>query len=63
MEKYINPIPYIDAAKEFEMRIKVKLDTVTEVDRAKQIVAEYILGLTKDEIIKALSCEIFPVYP
>lgn len=63
MAKYINPIPYLDNAKEFEMRLKVELDVVTEVDQAKGIVADYIIGLSKDEIIKALSCKKFPVYP
>ena len=63
MAKYINPIPYLDKAKEFEMRIKIKLDTVTEIDQAKEIVADYIQNMPKSEIIKALSCEMFPVYP
>lgn len=63
MAKYINPIPYLDKAKEFEMRIKIKLDTVTGIDQAKEIVADYIQNMPKSEIIKALSCETFPVYP
>lgn len=60
---YINPIPYIDAAKKFEMRLSVSLDEVSEVSKAKEIVAEYILGLSKEDIIKALSCKMYPVYP
>lgn len=60
---YINPIPYVDAAKEFEMRIKIKLDTVSEIDKAKEIVADYIQNMPKSEIVKALSCQTFPVYP
>lgn len=61
--KYINPIPYADAAKEFEMRIKIKLDTVTGIDQAKGIVADYIQNMPKSEVVKALSCKTFPVYP
>lgn len=60
---YINPIPYIEAAKQFEMRLSASLDTLTEVSEAKEIVADYILGLSKEEIIKALSCKTYPVYP
>lgn len=60
---YINPIPYVDAAKKFEMRIKINLDTVTGIDQAKGIVADYIQNMPKSEIVKALSCETFPVYP
>lgn len=60
---YINPIPYIDEAKKFEMRLSVSLDNVTEVSKAKEIVAEYILGLSKEDIVKSLSCKMYPVYP
>lgn len=60
---YINPIPYIDKAKKFEMRLSVSLDQVTEVNEAKGIVADYILGCSKEQIVNGLSCELFPVYP
>lgn len=60
---YINPIPYIDMAKKFEMRLGVTFDEPIEVEKAKERVAEYILGLSKEELIKALSCTMFPVYP
>lgn len=60
---WVNPIPYIDKAKKFEMRLSVSLDKVTEISEAKEIVAEYILNLSKEDIIKALSCKMFPVYP
>lgn len=64
MSKYINPIPYIDKAKQFEIRLRVTLDEVTEVQRAKEIVADYILGLSKEDLIKGLACtKQFAVYP
>ena len=62
--KYVNPIPYIDAAKKFEMRLIVTLDEVTEVQRTKEIVADYILGLSKEDLIKGIACtQQFAVYP
>lgn len=63
MAGYVNPIPHIDEAKQFEMRLSVSLDEVTEVGKAKEIVADYILGLSKEDIIKHLACKQFPVYP
>ena len=61
---YINPIPYIDEAKEFEMRIHVKLNEATDTRRAKEIVAEHILGLSKEELITWISCvKQYAVYP
>lgn len=60
--KYINPIPYIDRAKRFEMRLLVSLDELTEIDEAKEIVADFILSMDKDKLKDSLSCEIFPVY-
>lgn len=59
---WVNPIPYIDKAKKFEMRLSVSLDEVTEIDKAKEVVAEYLLSLSKEDIIKSLSCKMFPVY-
>ena len=32
---YINPIPYIDMSKEFEIRIKLVSDEVIEEEQAK----------------------------
>ena len=62
--KYVNPIPYIDKAKKFEMRLIVTLDEVTDVQRAKEIVADYILGLSKEYLIKGIACtQQFAVYP
>lgn len=62
--KYVNPIPYIDKAKKFEMRLSVTLDEVTDVQRAKEIVADYILGLSREDLIKGLACtKQFAVYP
>lgn len=64
MGKYVNPIPYIDKAKEFEMRFSVSLDEVTDVHRAKEIVAEYILGLSREDLIRGLVCtQQYAVYP
>ena len=64
MGKYINPIPYIDMAKQFEIRLIVTLDEVTEVQRAKEIVADYILGLSREDLIKGIACtKQFAVYP
>ena len=37
MEKYINPIPYLDEAKEFEMRIKVKIMCFNDDNGVKHI--------------------------
>ncbi len=60
---YINPIPYIDKAKKFEMRLHINLNEVTEINEAKSIVADYILSLSKEGLCNMLSCEMFPVYP
>ena len=61
---YINPIPYIEAGKEFELRLKVVFDEVVELETAKKSAAEYIKGLPMEDLEKSLAClEIKPVYP
>ena len=61
---YVYPIPYIDAGKEFEMRLTVKFEEVIELDEAKRIVAEHIKSLPVETIMRSLSCaKIKPVYP
>lgn len=62
--KYINPIPYIDEAKEFEMRISVVSNEVLPEKEAKLKCAEFIKSLSVEELAeKWISCKIFPVYP
>lgn len=61
--KYLNPIPYFDAAKEFEFRMRLVDDEVLEVKEAKRKAAEFIKSMSVDEICKWLSCKSFPVYP
>lgn len=61
---YINPIPYIDAGKEFEMRLTAKFTDVMEVGEAKLRIAEYIKSLPVEQIVAFLSCtKIKAVYP
>ncbi len=61
---YINPIPYIDAGKEFEMRLTAKFDEVIELGEAKLHIAEYIKSLPVEQIVPYLSCtKIKAVYP
>ena len=63
MGKYINPIPYVDKAKRFEIRLSIKLDELTDVEHAKEIAADYILSMDRKKLIDSLGCELFPVYP
>ena len=60
---YVNPIPYVDAAKEFELRLKLHFDEVIEVDEAKKYAAEFIKNCSVEELCEHLSCKMFPVYP
>lgn len=60
---YINPIPYIDMAKEFEIRIKLVSDEVIDEESAKSKCAEYIKSLSIDELRKIISVKTFAVYP
>lgn len=62
LNKYLNPIPYIDMAKEFEFRIRLVSDEVIETKEAKRKAAEFIKNMTVDEICEWLSCKSFPVY-
>ena len=63
MSSYINPIPYIDMGKEFEIRLSLHFEELLDVDKAKDIAADYILGLSKEDLKKVLSCKTYPVYP
>lgn len=61
---YVNPIPLIDAGKEFILELNVKLDDITEVEHAKLLVARYLQELPVDQLAKAIRCKcIKPVYP
>lgn len=60
---YVNPIPYIDQAKKFEFRFSISFDELLDVEEAKDIAAEYLLGLSKEELKKGLACKTYPVYP
>ena len=61
---YVNPIPYIDAGKEFEIRLRVVFDDVVEVKEGKRRVAEYIKSMDVEAILQSLSCvSIKAVYP
>ena len=52
---YVNPIPHIDAGKEFEMRLSVTFDDVIDVD---------IKNLDVKRLAKAIVCtRIKAVYP
>lgn len=61
---YVNPIPYVDKGKKFEMRIAFRFDEPIDVAEAKRIVAEEIKKLPVEQLAAAISCEkIYPVYP
>lgn len=61
---YVNPIPYIEAGKEFELRVKVTFDEVVEVGEARKRAAEFIKNMPIEELASALSClGIKAVYP
>ena len=61
---YVNPVPMIDAGKDFTMELEIHFDDITEVDHAKEILAEYILNLPKEKLANLLRCkQIKPVYP
>ena len=61
---YVNPIPHIDAGKEFEMRLSVTFDDVIDVEEAKKKTAEYIKNLDVKRLAKAIVCtRIKAVYP
>ena len=61
---YVNPIPMIDAGKEFILELNVKLDDITEVEHAKLLVAKYLQQLPVDQLANAIRCKrIEPVYP
>lgn len=61
---YVNPIPMIDAGKEFILELNVKLDDITEVEHAKLLVAKYLQQLPVDQLANAIRCKcIKPVYP
>lgn len=62
-KKYLNPIPYLDAAKEFELRIRLVSDEPISEKDAKRKTAEFIKNMTVDEISRWLSCKSFPIYP
>lgn len=60
---YVNPVPMIDAGKDFTMELEIHFDDITEVDHAKEILAEYILNLPKEKLANLLRCkQIKPVY-
>ena len=60
----MNPIPYIEAGKEFELRVKVTFDEVVEVKEARKRAAEFIKNMQIEELASALSClNIKAVYP
>lgn len=62
--RYINPIPYIEAGKKFEMRLTARFDEVIELNEAKLRIAEYIKSLPVEQIVAFLSCtKIEAVYP
>lgn len=61
---YVNPIPYVDKGKEFEMRLAVTFDNLVEVEEAKLRTAEYIKGLPVEELKQIIVCtDIKAVYP
>lgn len=61
---YINPIPMVDAGKDFEMRLSVSFDDVTELGEAKRRAAQYLLRQDEKTLASWLHCtNIKPVYP
>ncbi|MCI8564324.1 MAG: hypothetical protein HFH69_12575 [Lachnospiraceae bacterium] len=61
---YVNPIPYIDEGKEFEMRLRVVFDDVVEISEGKRKAAEYIKNTPVEKLVKTFSCtDIKAVYP
>ncbi len=53
---YVNPVPAIDAGKEFEFRLALKFDHLTEVGAAKEACARYILQQSPETIAGWLAC-------
>ena len=41
----MNPIPYIDKGKAFELRLRVVFDDVVEVNEGRRKAAEYIQSM------------------
>lgn len=61
---YVNPIPYIDEGKEFEMRLRVVFDDVVEVSEGKRKAAEFIKNMQVENLAQAFSCTVIKaVYP
>lgn len=61
---YVNPVPTIDAGKEFEMRLVMKFDHLVSVEQAKQQTAEYLSQQTPETLANWLSCvRIKTLYP
>lgn len=64
MSKYVNPIPYIDKGKKFEMRIRLESDELVDVEVAKEEIADFILGMDKETLMGWINCtKIYAVYP
>ena len=61
--KYVNPIPYIDMGKEFEIKLKVKLDDVIDVEQGKLLCAKYLKSTDIETLCKHMAVKIMPVYP
>lgn len=61
---YVNPIPAVDVGKDFEMRLEMRFDMLTPVDKAKRHAAEYILAQTPETLTQWLRCaNIKALYP
>ena len=61
---YVNPIPAIDTGKQFEIRLEMRFDMLTPVDKAKRRAAEYILAQTPETLAKWLQCtNVKALYP
>lgn len=61
---YVNPVPMIDVGKEFVMEVNLKLQELTDVEIAKDFLADYIKNLPKSDLVKLIHCKsIKAVYP
>lgn len=61
---YVNPVPMIDVGKEFVMEVNLKLQELTDVEIAKDFLADYIKNLPKSDLVKLIRCKsIKAVYP
>lgn len=64
MIKYVNPIPMLDAGKDFVMEFRCVFDGIIEVKEAKLQLIDFLKSATTEELLGFIRCKkIEPVYP